>query len=241
MPSWDSGRGLQLYFKGISYFICVWLFKFLKLALSATLQLSALFFHLKLSEAALWDGTMAFQARKFRMLPSYAACIDACQAHFGMQRVPPCLCSRLLSLHSNVKARAPQAHTLLEVVRARWGYTAHKVFFFFAITTNVIVTAMELLGSASVLNALTGVNRNAACMLIPVGVIIKTITGGLSQTYISSLLGSWIIMIVVLVFAFRVYANGDDGLLLGSPAAVWNNLNTYASTPAPRKPQPRSQ
>jgi Na+/proline symporter len=73
-------------------------------------------------------------------------------------------------------------------------------------------------------------------MLIPVGVIIKTITGGLSQTYISSLLGSWIIMIVVLVFAFRVYATGDDGLLLGSPAAVWNNLNTYASTPAPENP-----
>jgi Na+/proline symporter len=136
----------------------------------------------------------------------------------------------------NVKARAPQAHTLLEVVRARWGYTAHKVFFFFAITTNVIVTAMELLGGASVLNALTGVNRNAACMLIPVGVIIKTVTGGLSQTYVSSLLGSWLIMIVVLVFAFRVYATGDDGLLLGSPAAVWDNLNTYASTPAPENP-----
>jgi hypothetical protein len=51
------------------FVICVWLFKFLKLALSATLKLSALFFHLKLSEAALWDGTMAFQARNYRMLP----------------------------------------------------------------------------------------------------------------------------------------------------------------------------
>ena len=51
------------------FLICVWLFKFLKLALSATLKLSALFFHLKLSEAVLWDGTMAFQARNYRMLP----------------------------------------------------------------------------------------------------------------------------------------------------------------------------
>ena len=35
-----------------------------------------------------------------------------------------------------IKRRAPTAHTMLEIIRARWGDTAHKVFFCFALTTN---------------------------------------------------------------------------------------------------------
>ena len=101
--------------------------------------------------------------------------------------------------------------------------------------TNIIVTSMELLGGASVINALTGMNRYVACILIPIGIVFKTVCGGLNITYVSSLLGSWLIMVVVLVFSFRVYANGD-GSLLGSPAAVWENLNTFTSMPAPENP-----
>jgi Na+/proline symporter len=119
----------------------------------------------------------------------------------------------------------------LEIIRARWGDTAHKVFFFFALTTNIIVTAMLLLGGASVFSALTGINRYAACMLIPVGVVIKTIWGGLKITYFSSLLSTWIILAAVTVFAFRVYAS--PGMFLGSPAAVWEHLNIFVSTPEP--------
>jgi Na+/proline symporter len=28
-----------------------------------------------------------------------------------------------------IKRKAPNAHTMLEIIRARWGNTAHKVFF----------------------------------------------------------------------------------------------------------------
>ena len=41
---------------------------------------------------------------------------------------------------------------------ARWGKTAHIVFFFFCFATNIIVTSMLILGGASVMNALTGMD-----------------------------------------------------------------------------------
>lgn len=47
---------------------------------------------------------------------------------------------------------------VLEIVRARWGTTAHLVFMFFAICTNLLVSAMLILGGAAVVEALTGMN-----------------------------------------------------------------------------------
>ena len=38
-----------------------------------------------------------------------------------------------------VKRKAPNAHTILEIVRARWGTAAHLTFLFFCILTNIIV------------------------------------------------------------------------------------------------------
>lgn len=38
-----------------------------------------------------------------------------------------------------VKRKAPKAHTILEIVNARWGTVAHLTFLFFCILTNVIV------------------------------------------------------------------------------------------------------
>jgi len=130
-----------------------------------------------------------------------------------------------------IKRKAPNAHTMLEIVRARWGNTAHKVFFVFAIMTNIIVTAMLLLGGASVMNALTGMNLYAACMLIPVGVILYTAVGGLKATFMASCINSWYVLVMLCLFSLSVYASGDA--VLGSPAKVWENLNIFVSTPPP--------
>ena len=130
-----------------------------------------------------------------------------------------------------IKRKAPNAHTLLEIIRARWGNTAHKVFFVFALLTNIIVTAMLLLGGASVLNALTGMNTYAACILIPVGVIMYCALGGLKGTFIAHCPNSFYILITVCIFGFAVYTGGDA--VLGSPSKVYDNLAIMASTPAP--------
>lgn len=57
-----------------------------------------------------------------------------------------------------IKRKAPTTHTCLEIVKIRWGTTAHIVFLVFCLLTNIIVTSMLILGGASVVTALTGVN-----------------------------------------------------------------------------------
>ncbi len=48
-----------------------------------------------------------------------------------------------------VKRKAPNSHTFLEIVRARYGGATHAVFLVFGLSTNVIVTAMLLLGGSA--------------------------------------------------------------------------------------------
>ncbi|KAK9819508.1 hypothetical protein WJX74_001443 [Apatococcus lobatus] len=120
-----------------------------------------------------------------------------------------------------IKRKAPTAHTVLEIINARWGRRAHITFLVFCLMTNVIVSAMLILGGAAVMTALTGMNLYAACMLIPATVIIYTFHGGLIATFISAYLHTIIIYVVLCLFAFTVYARNET---LGSPARVWENL-----------------
>merc|ERR1719377_188796 len=57
-----------------------------------------------------------------------------------------------------VKRYCPNAHTICEIIDARWGATAHKVFLFFCFLTNIIVSSMLILGGAATVNALTGMD-----------------------------------------------------------------------------------
>ena len=45
-----------------------------------------------------------------------------------------------------IKRKAPNAHTFLEMIQVRWGKAAHLTFFFFGICANLIVSSMLLLG-----------------------------------------------------------------------------------------------
>lgn len=49
---------------------------------------------------------------------------------------------------------------------------------------------MLLLGGSAVVNALTGVNIYAASFLIPLGVIVYTLAGGLKATFLASYIHS---------------------------------------------------
>jgi len=84
-----------------------------------------------------------------------------------------------------LKRKAPKAHTFPEIIRARYGTTAHIVFLYFGLITNMIVTAMLLLGGAAVANDLTGMNIYAACFLIPLGTILYVMFGGLRATFLT--------------------------------------------------------
>eukprot|EP00980_Cylindrotheca_fusiformis_P014906 scaffold4062_cov137-Cylindrotheca_fusiformis.AAC.12 len=105
----------------------------------------------------------------------------------------------------SLKRIAPSAHTVCEIVNARWGRTAHKTFLFFCLAANIIVTAMLLLGGAATVEALTGVDYRWASFLIPWGVILYTASGGLQATFLASYLHTVIIFAVLITMIFIVY------------------------------------
>jgi urea-proton symporter len=117
-----------------------------------------------------------------------------------------------------VKLKAPRAHTILEIIRARWGTAAHLVFMFFCFCTNILVSSMLILGGAAVVNALTGVDLYAASFLIPVGVILYTAAGGLKATFMASYIHTAILYIALVIFTFKIYASSEPGV--GSPGKV---------------------
>ena len=104
-----------------------------------------------------------------------------------------------------LKRKAPDAHTFLEIIRARFGNGTHKIFLGFALTCNMIVTGMLLLGGAAVVNGLTGMDITIAAFLIPVGVMIYTLVGGLKATFVADYMHTVIIFIVILTFVSMVF------------------------------------
>eukprot|EP00775_Hariotina_reticulata_P003269 gene3269-3546_t len=127
-----------------------------------------------------------------------------------------------------IKRKAPTTHTCLEIVKVRWGTTAHLVFLVFCLLTNIIVTSMLILGGASVVNALTGVNIYAGAFLIPVGVMLYTAHGGLKATFIAAWGHVAVIYIALCTFAFLIYAAPNSGHL-GSISLVYDNLTKMSA------------
>ena len=104
-----------------------------------------------------------------------------------------------------LKRKAPNAHTFLEIIRARFGNGTHKIFLGFALTCNMIVTGMLLLGGAAVVNGLTGMDITIAAFLIPVGVMVYTLVGGLKATFVADYMHTVIIYVVILTFVAMVF------------------------------------
>ncbi|KAF2998127.1 hypothetical protein E8E13_000805 [Curvularia kusanoi] len=125
-----------------------------------------------------------------------------------------------------LKRRAPNAHTFLEAVRARYGTATHFVFITFGLFTNILVTSMLLTGGSAVVTSLTGVPTAAACFLLPLGVVIYTMFGGIKATFLTDYVHTVILLVIILTFAFTTYATGDR---LGSPRAVYDALTDLAS------------
>ena len=87
-------------------------------------------------------------------------------------------------LACKVKQNAPRCHTFLEIIYTRYGVLTHWVFIFFALLTNVLVSSQLLLGGSAVVTSLTGMNVYAAIFLIPLGVCVYVVLGGLRATFL---------------------------------------------------------
>ncbi|KAF8218018.1 urea transporter [Mycena galopus ATCC 62051] len=128
---------------------------------------------------------------------------------------------------AKLKLNAPYAHTWLEVVGARWGKTAHLVFMFFGFATNIIVSSMLVLGGSATVTDLTGMNTIAACFLIPLGVSIYVVVGGMRSTLLCDYTHTTVLFAIILVFVFTVYATSPK---IGSPARMHELLTAVATT-----------
>ncbi|KAI9696008.1 MAG: hypothetical protein M1836_005839 [Candelina mexicana] len=124
-------------------------------------------------------------------------------------------------LACKVKQNAPQCHTYLEIIYTRYGVTAHWVFIFFALLTNILVGSQLLLGGSAVVTSLTGMNVYAALFLIPLGVCIYVVSGGLRATFLCDFSHTLILMVVILYFMFSTYATNP---LIGSSSSMYQLL-----------------
>ncbi|KAH9897323.1 Sodium:solute symporter family-domain-containing protein [Xylariomycetidae sp. FL2044] len=126
------------------------------------------------------------------------------------------------TLAIELKRRAPNAHTFLEVIRARYGRLTHIVFIGFGLCTNILVTAMLLTGGSAVVTSLTGMHTAAACFLLPLGVVLYTMFGGIKATFLTDYVHTVVILVIILIFALTAYATPSG--VLGSPSAVYDRL-----------------
>lgn len=129
-------------------------------------------------------------------------------------------------LAAKLKLNAPYAHTWLEIVGARWGKVAHLVFMVFGLATNIIVSAMLILGGSATVTDLTGMHTIAACFLIPTVVAIYVVVGGMRSTLLCDYSHTTVLFVIILVFVFTVYATSPK---IGSPTAMHDLLQKQSA------------
>jgi hypothetical protein len=149
-----------------------------------------------------------------------------------------------------VKRKAPNCHTFLEMVKARWGKAAHFVFTYYAFATNLIVTSMLILGGADCMAATSGMNVYLASFLIPITVLTYTVMGGLKATFLASYIHTAIIFVGLVLFVTWTYVINDcpetpAGTIpveqcnsIGSASAMYERLR---SSPLSTRPASRTR
>ncbi|KDQ61991.1 hypothetical protein JAAARDRAFT_76835 [Jaapia argillacea MUCL 33604] len=134
-------------------------------------------------------------------------------------------------LAAKLKLNAPHAHTWLEIVAVRWGTAAHLIFMFFGLATNIIVSSMLILGGSATVTDLSGMNTIAACFLIPLGVAIYVVVGGMRSTLLCDYTHTTVLFAIILTFVFTVYASSPK---IGSIAKMHELLSAAsAANPVP--------
>ncbi|KAI9745919.1 MAG: hypothetical protein M1818_000600 [Claussenomyces sp. TS43310] len=122
-----------------------------------------------------------------------------------------------------LKRKAPNAHTFLEVVRTRYGAGAHITLGCYSVFYQVVTAMNLLLGGSTLFANVTGMSSDAACFLFPIGVLIYTLFGGIKATFLTDWVHTIVIYIIMLATLFVVYTSSD---VVGSPDKMWDLLRT---------------
>lgn len=111
---------------------------------------------------------------------------------------------------------------LVKIIKARFGTGAHILFTFFGLLCNLIVCGSLLrkwrftyssvyrlrniypaVGGAATVTAITGMPVEAACFLLPIGIAVYVVVGGLRATFICDWAHTVILFIVIYIFIFK--------------------------------------
>lgn len=131
-----------------------------------------------------------------------------------------------------LKRRAPAAHTFFEISRIRYGKAGHIVFMAYSTLYCTINCVNILIGGSAVFSIMTGMNQIAAIFLLPCGIVLFTLSGGVKAVIITDYINTIFIHCTVLAGVFVAYAKPDK--VLGSPDRIWELLKTAAErSPVP--------
>ncbi|KAM5354904.1 hypothetical protein ACJ41O_001550 [Fusarium nematophilum] len=114
------------------------------------------------------------------------------------------------------KMRVPEAHTLLEIVRIRYGTAGHLVWIALCLINNIIAIANMLLGASAAITA-TGMHIIAATFLLPVGVVLYTFVGGIKATFLTDYFHTFVITIIICFFTIKTFLTPE----IGSPSGLF--------------------
>uniref|UniRef100_A0A0B7K4Z2 Urea active transporter n=1 Tax=Bionectria ochroleuca TaxID=29856 RepID=A0A0B7K4Z2_BIOOC len=109
------------------------------------------------------------------------------------------------------KRKSPNAHTLLELVKTRYGTTAHILWVVLCLLNNTLVFSAMLLGAATAVASLTGVSVIASTYLLPLGVAIYTYFGGLRATFLTDYVHTFIVMIILVWLTIKIIVAKEIG------------------------------
>lgn len=124
-----------------------------------------------------------------------------------------------------IKQKAPECHTYLELFKTRYGSFVHWVFIIFGLITNILVTVVLLTGGCAAITSLTGMNIVACIFLLPLGVMLYTLFGGLKATFLTDYVHTIVIIVIILVFGFTVFCTSNE---IGSSNKLWELVTEAA-------------
>ncbi|KIX03525.1 uncharacterized protein Z518_07078 [Rhinocladiella mackenziei CBS 650.93] len=102
------------------------------------------------------------------------------------------------------KLKAPNAHTLLELIKVRYGYVAHIIWIILCLINNILNFSSMLVGASTAVSSLTGMNIVASTYLLPLGVMVYTYFGDIRATFLTDYVHTFIIMIILVWFTIKV-------------------------------------
>ncbi|KAF2806136.1 SSS family solute:Na+ symporter [Mytilinidion resinicola] len=127
----------------------------------------------------------------------------------ALLRAPTTICF-FAFLAIQAKLKAPNAHTLLEIIKVQYRNIAHIVWITLALLNNIFNFTSMLVGASTAVSSLTGVDIIASTYLLPLGVVVYTYWGGLRATFLTDYIHTFI-MIVLVWFTIKIIVMNEIG------------------------------